>query len=81
VASGLRYEHSIADADVERALALLSEEDIRAAAAAAVVKRRRRHPEEPTNATVSDLLRRGFTVDVAKAAVAADVPPKFESPW
>ena len=81
VASGLRYEHSIADADVERALSLLSEEDIRAAAAAAVVKRRRRHPEEPTNATVSDLLRRGFTVDVAKAAVAADVPPKFESPW
>ncbi len=66
------------DSTVERALAKVTEEEVLDAACRAVRKRKQRHPDEAPAKTIGDLLRKGFKMEVARAAMAAeDVPPKF----
>ena len=75
VAAALRFEHAMEDVTVERALAKLTAEEVHDAACRAVRKRKQRHPDEEPAKTTGDLLRKGFSVEVARGAMAAeDVP-------
>lgn len=78
VAAALRFEHALADGVVDRALDALTAGDVHEAACRAVRKRKLQHPEEASEKTIGGLLRKGFTLEVVRAAMAAeDVPPKF----
>lgn len=78
VAAALRFEHAMEDGTVDRALAQLTAEEVLDAARRAARKRKLRHPDEEPSKTIGDLLRKGFKMEVVRAAMAAeDVPPKF----
>lgn len=78
VAAGLRVEHGIEANTVDRALGLVSSEDVLDAACRAVRKRKLHRPDEDPSKAIASLLRKGFNFDVARQAVSAeDAPPKF----
>lgn len=78
VAAGLRVEHGISADLVDRALGLVSSEDVLDAACRAVRKRKLHRPDEDPSKAIASLLRKGFNFDVARKAVSAeDAPPKF----
>ena len=82
VAAALRMEHGISDALITRALAAVQPEDIDEAARRAVRKRRLTRSDEQDERTVGALLQRGFEVECARKAVAAEVgQTKFGSAW
>lgn len=82
VAAALRMEHALGDDVVSLALMALKPEDIDDAARRAVRKRRLTREEEPQEKTVGALLQRGFDVESARKAVAAEVGrTKFDPPW
>ncbi len=81
VLAGLRMEHGIGDSVAEMALAALSDVDVLEAGKRAVRKRRQVRIGEIASETVGALMRRGFPLEVAREAVAAEVaPPKFDPP-
>jgi SOS response regulatory protein OraA/RecX len=78
VAAALRFEHSMDGHIVDMALGAVAAEDVHEAACRAVRKRKQRHPDEDPAKTIGVLLRKGFMVEVARAAVVADdALPKF----
>lgn len=82
VAAALRMEHALGDDVVSRALMALKPEDIDDAARRAVRRRRLTREEEPLEKTVGALLQRGFEVESARKAAAAEVGrTKFDPPW
>ena len=82
VAAALRMEHGISDALITRALAAVQPEDIDEAARRAVRKRRLTRADEQAERTVGALLQRGFEVECARKAVAAEVgQTKFGPAW
>lgn len=79
VLSALRVEHGIPDSLAEGAIARISDHDVLEAGRRAVRKRRQGRSDEPVADTIGALMRRGFPLDVAREAVAAEVaPPKFD---
>jgi len=82
VKAALRQVHRLEDKWVDRALACVSEEDIRDAARRAVKRRRLGREDEDRSQTVGALLRWGFDLELARSAVEEEVDDrKFDAPW
>lgn len=79
VLAALRMEHGISDVLAEGAVAGIAEQDVLEAGKRAVRKRRKVRNDELAADTIGALMRRGFPLEVAREAVAAEVvPPKFD---